>query len=250
MNKLLLRCSCASCCPSCSSITTQTIELVPCSSHSESYFSDHVKNHLNYMPFSCVVCKELGKVARLPSLEVMGISHTRREHSDLRLDLLSRPARLFTRTYTIPVIEELISQSISKRQSLNTIVTSSYGKHRRIHIPAAICNRSETTVTQNSNNRRNDAMTSMRVIFEGNRFVLKHFPRKSLVKAMPQPQVCYLQSLIPATHSRSIAVFFASYSHRRRTCCQFAGNAWQELFATNHSHQSLLSSSSNSTLKT
>lgn len=112
-------------------------------------------------------------------------------------EISERSVKLFSKVLCIPKIDEIIKSNIVTRQALfadTPLPPVSEVRHLRVHIPSANpVQRVSDGLFQKGN--RTDGMANMRVMTEGNRLVLKHFPPKppkTISKSIPQPQVCCL----------------------------------------------------------
>lgn len=194
MHRMLLSCSCAKFCPSCCKINANTKALTSCSNHDEAFFTDHLKQHLNYVPFVCLICRRNGKAVRISNLSTSGATHIHNEHSNLSPETLSRTAKMFTKVLFIQKIEDVIKSNSISRQVLFAETAVQPVTLLRQQIPSANSIRDNSTGHYPRSNRI-DGMVNMRVITEGNRMVLKQFHRKAPIivsKSIPQPKVCNL----------------------------------------------------------
>lgn len=167
---------------------------IACSSHSELFFTDHLKHHLNYLPFVCILCKRNDKLVRVTNVTVTGAAHVQKEHNDLVPQVVSRNMKIFSKVLSIPKVDELIKSNIITRQALfsdSHLRPVSESRHLRVQIPTP----NPVHVTQPVINNRKITRTgaNLRVITEGNRLVLKQFrPQAAAPISKSIPQVCFL----------------------------------------------------------
>lgn len=191
-----------------------------CSIHSASFFSDHLKKHLNYWPFVCLTCRRTGTLTRFSSILAAAQGHVQQHHASTSLDVtMSRGAKMFARVLSIQKIEDIIKSNCITRQALfsesaaaSTAATavavaglspaaSTVTRHQKIHIPSANHVRRDQAPPHTATRSSGIAgVTNLRVITEGNRMVLKRFHPKSkqISKSIPQPQVCrHRRQIVP-----------------------------------------------------
>jgi len=122
VSQLTLDCTCRHFCPVCTHCRREESPLeisrsALCRIHDDVFFGDHLKQHFNYTPYVCTLCRRNGREVRLPNLNSAAIAHVIQQHSPLDQQTVLQ-IRSFPKVMPLPSLEQVILHNSHQRQLL------------------------------------------------------------------------------------------------------------------------------------